>query len=149
MPPDHSDPGRSFLRLKESLGSLLLCWSRLEDALGDAVRRLDGAAASSKASFVGRLAVLRSFMADTAPDTLRSPARRDDLATRIDGVRRTRNLIAHRLSGICADPAKGEPHIVCDSGAGARRTPVRITQAELTDLLAEIDRCTRDLAQIT
>lgn len=112
------------------------------------LRGVAGPPAPPAASFAQRLATLKLHLAGSSDSAARRPAELGDLVARIDAVRRSRNLIAHRLSGVCADSAKGEPHIVCDSGAGVRRTSVRITQGELTDLLAEIDRCARDIARV-
>lgn len=149
MQDDALDPGRSFLRLKESLGSLLLCWSRLEGALSDAVRRAAMPSSSPPASFAKRLDMLNSLRSDPGQGVRQSLVDLPDLVRRLDQVRSFRNLIAHHLAGIVADPDKGEPHIVCELGAGARRKHVRITQAELVDLLSAMDRCTRELGHVS
>lgn len=145
-----SDPGDDFRRLKESLGSLLLCWSRLEDALTDALGRIGERTVMPGSPFGERLAALRSHLslARQRDGVAHLPPELRYLAERLDGVRRRRNLIAHRLSGVCADPVRGEPHIVCESRQGTRRSQVRISQTELTDLLSGIDRCTSDLGRV-
>ena len=120
VPDEAVDPSQSFVRLKESLGSLLLCWSRLEDAVADALRRMRAPPPGKTASFGDRVTALTSELDAAAragpPCTPDGP----DLVRRIDEARRMRNLIVHRLTGVCAEAGTSTPKCAATSAAALR-----------------------------
>jgi hypothetical protein len=127
----------------------MLCWCRLEDALEETSR----AAAGKKSwkvngTFNDRVIALEACLKARFPGDADVARAISDLMPRIDLVRRRRNLIVHGLAGVNADPAKGEPHIICMEGEQGHRRPVKITQTELTMLLEDINRRTHDLESI-
>ncbi|MFW2850763.1 hypothetical protein ACM61V_02400 [Sphingomonas sp. TX0543] len=44
-----------------------------------------------------------------------------------------------------ADPAKGEPHILCVQSVADQKKSTKITQSELIELCDGIERCRRDI----
>jgi hypothetical protein len=139
------DSGAAFRLLKESLGSLMYIWCRLEDELAS-VRKSAGIRESASAGgFSDRLLTFRRHLESTiAPDDVLA----NDIARlmeRIDAARTMRNLIVHGLTGIDANPAKGEPHLMCEQMSHGRRSRVTITQSALAALLQQVDNCRRDL----
>lgn len=149
MRGDLSDARDPFLRLKESIGSLMFVWCRLDDALSEALE--DGAGPARRTvggSFHERLLRLRAIAENELKADATSAAEITNLLTRLDETRRQRNLIVHSLSGVCADPASGEPHITCQSNEGRRQTSVRITQTALTFLLEDMTRCRQQLGNV-
>ena len=135
-----------FLHLKESNGSLMFLWCRLDDALSDALEdRARTVRRKMGGSFHERLLRLKSVAdRELKADPTRA-AKMCDLLIRLDNARRQRNLIVHSLSGVCADPVKGEPHLTCENNG----EPVRITQRALTALLEEMDRCRQQLGRVS
>lgn len=146
MPDEQIDAGDAFRRLKESLGSLMLCWCRLEDAVNASFR----SAAIEKTMNIGnslgeKLTALESrLLGKASADDFRTREIRE-LFNRVDDIRRRRNLIVHCLSGVSADPAKGEPHILCVQGSADKMKSTKITQTELIELCDGIERSRRDI----
>ncbi|TCP96741.1 hypothetical protein C8J46_108119 [Sphingomonas sp. PP-F2F-A104-K0414] len=107
MSYERPDPGEQFRLLKESLGSLMFLWVRLEKALALACRtatgrRVGGAFHEHSLAMRAHLDALAQREGGLHPDLA-------DLTHRIDRVRQARNLIVHSLAGVNADPSRGEP----------------------------------------
>lgn len=146
MIDERPDPGDQFRLLKENLGSLMFLWVRLEDALALACRTATGRRIGG--AFHERSLAMRAHLDARAQREGGLHPDLADLADRINRVRQARNLIVHSLAGVNADPSRGEPHITCEQGEEGNRRSVRITQAELTKLLADMDRCRSDLGRV-
>lgn len=145
MEEHRSDGSISFRYLKESIGSLMFLWYRLDDALSDALLgRKNKAPPRLGGSFHDRLVKLKALADREHASDPTSAAKMYDLLTELDHVRRQRNLIVHSLAGVCADPAKGEPHLTCEKEEGR----VRITQTELSAMLETMDRCRQQLEEL-
>lgn len=142
-----SNEGRDpFLLLKESMGSLLLLWCRLDAALSSALHVGLGLSRGKLAgSFHDRLVVMRNAAEVRLEAGTPDAGAMINILAILDDIRRQRNLIVHSLDGFCADPRKGEPHVTCYQNEGNRRTSVQISQTELTTLLQNMDRCSRQL----
>jgi hypothetical protein len=148
MDYDQADPSRGFYKLKESIGSLLFCWCRLEDSGASALRAAKGDSSKVPGSFAEQLAEWKALLEVGFRGNDQLTEELTDLIERIDSARRRRNLIVHGLSGVCSDSRKGEPHITCREGEHGRRTHVKISQSELTDLMQKIDRCRVDIERL-
>ena len=145
MPDDQFDAGDAFRRLKESLGSLMFCWCRLEDAVKEGLRSPAVEKIKNTGdTFADQLAVLEACLTARNTDPKRTREIRE-LFARIGEMRRRRNLIVHCLAGVSADPAKGEPHILCVQGVADQKRSTKITQSELIKLCEGIERCRRDI----
>jgi hypothetical protein len=137
-------------KLMASVGSVMLHWCFLEDALTDTIRRLriesEGSANSIRVrgSFSDRLSEWRGLLSQK---TRRNPELAEtvaDLANEMEHLRGTRNRIAHNLAGAnasCDDD--DQPYIWCaereSSNPGVE--PVRITLTDLRDMIDAMDRC--------
>ena len=125
---------------------MVFLWCQLDDALSVALEERAGATRRKvDQSFherLGRLKVNTDRGHEADPERA---AEISDLVTRLNHARRRRNLIVHSLRGISADPAKGEPHLTCDKNESS----VRITQTALTALLQDMDRCRRQLGNLS
>ena len=137
-----------FEKLMASIGSLLLHWCLLEDALTDEVRRLrvesegDANFIRVRGSFGDRLREWRGLLSQK---TRRKPQLAEAvaaLANEMEQLRHKRNLIAYDLAGASAGPDE-EPHIRCaQRERSALNTEVtRITLSELIASTEAIDRC--------
>lgn len=142
------DIGDAFRTLKESLGSLLYCWCRLEDELADVRKSVGLSGSGSAAGFGERLLEFRRYLEARASSESPLAEEIAGLMARIDEARTTRNLVVHSLAGISADPRQGEPHITCRTLRHGRQASVTITQSALTELCAALGRCQQDLGRL-
>lgn len=142
-----SNEGRDpFLLLKEGMGSLLLLWCRLDAALSSALHVGLGLSRGKLAgSFHDRLVAMRAAVEVRLEAGTPNAGEMINLLATLDDIRRQRNLIVHSLGGFCADGRRGEPHLICYQYEGNRRISVQISQTELTTLLQNMDRCSRQL----
>ena len=86
MSYERPDPGEQFRLLKESLGSLMFLWVRLEEALALACRTATGRRIGG--AFHERSLAMRAHLDALAQ---REGGLHPDLADRIDRVRQARN----------------------------------------------------------
>ena len=107
-----------FERLMASIGSLMVHWCLLEDALTDEVRRLrvesegDANFIRIRGSFGDRLREWRGLLSQK---TRRKPQLAEAvaaLANEMEQLRHKRNLVAYDLAGAAAGPGE-ESHIRC------------------------------------
>jgi hypothetical protein len=153
-----SEPSITDLQqLMASVGSVMLHWCFLEDALTDTIRRLRIASEGSanlirvRGSFSDRLSEWRGLLSQK---TRRNPELAEtvaDLANEMEHLRGLRNRIAHNLAGADASRDDGaEPHIWCaereSSNPGVE--PHRITLADLREMIETMDRCRHRLGSI-
>ena len=143
-------------KLMASVGSVLLHWCFLEDALTDTIRRLrivsEGSASliRVRGSFSDRLSEWRGLLSQK---TRRNPQLAEtvaDLANEMERLRGTRNRIAHNLAGANASPDnEAGPYIWCAereaSNPGERD---HITLTDLNDMIEAMDRCRNRLRSI-
>jgi hypothetical protein len=144
-------------KLMASVGSVMLHWCFLEDALTETIRGLRTASEGSvnlirvRGSFSDRLSEWRGLLSQK---TRRNPALAEtvaELANEMEHLRGTRNRIAHNLAGANASREEdGEPYIWCAereaSNPGAE--PVRITLADLGAMIEAMDSCRARLGRI-
>jgi hypothetical protein len=137
-------------RLMASIGSVMLHWCFLEDALTETIRRLRTESEGSanlirvRGSFSDRLSEWRGLLSQK---TRRNPEMAEivaDLANEMEHLRGMRNRIAHNLAGADASPVDDDqPYIWCaereSSNPGAE--PNRITLADLRAMIEAMDRC--------
>jgi hypothetical protein len=142
-----STPG-DFDRLMASIGSLMLHWCLLEDALTDEIRRLriesegDANFVRVRGPFGDRLREWRGLLSQK---TRRQPHVAEAvaaLANEMEQLRHKRNLIANDLAGASAEPDE-EPHIRCAQRerSALNSEVIRISLAELIEGTEAIDRC--------
>lgn len=149
MQHEKPDVGSSFRQLKETLGSLMFCWCRLEDALEDALRdATDVQTRKTRGTFSERFVALRTYLDRKFRDHSLLSQDLSNLSARIDRLRRKRNLIVHGLAGVCADAREGEPHIIHVERETDRRMTVKVTQTELVELLDDIEQCKFELIRL-
>jgi hypothetical protein len=150
-----ADP--AFERLMASVGHLLFKWSLLEDALIDEIRRLrleGGGTQTSiirvRGSFSERLAEWRALLSLKSRRNPGLTTTVTGLANQMEQLRQTRNLVADQFAGASARKEEGEPFICCSQGErGASKGAVRrISQSELTKVIADIDASRRALRQV-
>ncbi|MFW2853510.1 hypothetical protein ACM61V_16595 [Sphingomonas sp. TX0543] len=128
---------------------MMLCWCRLEAALDEAMPRATrGLNRKPDATFADRYSVFRTRVEEVSRGRPELENALVDLSGRIDQVRRQRNLVVHGLTGISADPRRGEPHLICEERDRRRIRRVQVHQSELTRLLCNLDRCRLDLENI-
>ena len=149
-------PITDMQKLMAGVGSVLLHWCFLEDALTDTIRRLrivsEGSASliRVRGSFSDRLSEWRGLLSQK---TRRNPQLAEtvaDLANEMEQLRGTRNRIAHNLAGANASPEDGTgPYIWCaEREASNPGEPDRIALADLTDMIDAMDRCRSRLRSI-
>jgi hypothetical protein len=143
-------PSTDLQRLMASIGSVMLHWCFLEDALTDTIRRLriesEGSASliRVRGNFSDRLSEWRGLLSQK---TRRNPELAGivaDLANEMEQLRGTRNRIAHNLAGANASLLDDDlPYIWCaereSSSPGVE--PDRITLADLRAMIEAMDRC--------
>jgi hypothetical protein len=150
-------PITDMQKLMASVGSVMLYWCFLEDALTDTIRRLridsEGSAnlIRVRGTFNDRLSEWRGLLSQK---TRRNPELAEtvaDLANEMEHLRGMRNRIAHNLAGANAECDDGaQPFIWCaerESSNPAIET-VRITMADLRDMAEAMDRCRSRLRRI-
>ena len=144
------DPGDAFKRLQASVGSLIFCWCRLEDAVSEGLRAARGGE-SPKVSvpFHDQLSQLNRLLEERWQEQEPLKAALSDLMARIEGLRHRRNLIVHCFAGASSEPWNGEPHIICRSQVRGGLKSTKITQSELSALLQQIDRCRCDVTSLS
>jgi hypothetical protein len=138
-------------KLMASVGSVMLYWCFLEDALTDTIMELRIASEGSanlirvRGSFNDRLSEWRGLLSQK---TRRNPELAEtvsELANEMEHQRGMRNRIAHNLAGAnaaCEDGA--EPYIWCaerESAASQATESDRITLTDLRDMAEAMDRC--------
>jgi len=155
--PAQYDSLPAFNKLMASVGSLLLHWHQLDQALIDDIRRLrsEGGDVQTtmlrvRGSFSERLAEWRALL---SLKSRRNPPLAEavlDVANQVERLRQKRNLVAQHFAGASVRREDGEPAILCAEGdRGALNvSTVRITQSELSALIAEMDRCCRRVTRI-
>lgn len=146
MQVERDELGNSFLRLKGTLGSLLLCWCGLEAVLSGSVRDLGLDENPTAIIFAKKIEMIRLELTGKFRGKTKNIKELDDMMAVLDLARRSRNLIVHHMVGISCDPDKGEPHVFCSFSAGDGSKFKTFTQSELDKLLEEIDRCRSQLA---
>jgi hypothetical protein len=144
-------------RLMASIGSVMLHWCFLEDALTETIRRLRTESEGSanlirvRGSFSDRLSEWRGLLSQK---TRRNPEMAEivaDLANEMEHLRGMRNRIAHNLAGANASLLDDDqPYIWCaereSSNPGVQ--PDRITLADLRAMIEAMDRCRTRLRTI-
>jgi hypothetical protein len=143
-------PNNDLQRLMASVGSVLLYWCFLEDALTETIRRLRTESEGSanlirvRGSFSDRLSEWRGLLSQK---TRRNPEMAEivaDLANEMEHLRGMRNRIAHNLAGANASRDDGaEPYIWCAERESSNPAgePNRITLADLREMAEAMDRC--------
>ena len=150
MQDDQLDRGQAFQNLMASIGSLIFCWCRLEEAVADALRTVKGnRSAKVSNSFNDQLNEWSALLENRWQEEKSLSAALRDLVARIDGVRSQRNLIVHSFIGASSDPSTGDPHITCGERARSGPKSKKVTQSELSALLQEIDCCRRDVTNLS
>ena len=150
-------PITDLQKLMASVGSVMLYWCFLEDALTDTIRRLRIASEGSanlirvRGTFNDRLSEWRGLLSQK---TRRNPELAEtvaDLANEMEHLRSMRNRIAHNLAGANASCDDGnQPYIWCaereSSNPGGE--PDRITLTDLREMAEAMDRCRGRLRSI-
>lgn len=137
-------------KLMASLGSVMLHWCYLEDALTDTIRplRIESEGSANlirvRGSFSDRLSEWRGLLSQK---TRRNPELAEtvaDLANEMEHLRGTRNRIAHNLAGANASlEDDNQPYIWCAEREASNPgvEAVRITLGDLRDMIDAMDRC--------
>ena len=150
-------PITDMQQLMASVGSVMLHWCHLEDALTDTIRRLRTVSEGSanlirvRGTFNDRLSEWRGLLSQK---TRRNPEMAEivaDLANEMEHLRGMRNRIAHNLAGADTSRQDGAPpYIWCaereSSNPGIE--PHRITLADLREMIEAMDRCRSRLRSI-
>jgi hypothetical protein len=144
-------------QLMASVGSVMLHWCYLEDALTDTIRQLRIVSEGSanlirvRGTFNDRLSEWRGLLSQK---TRRNPEMAEvvaELANEMEHLRGMRNRIAHNLAGANAAREDGaQPYIWCvereSSNPGI--VPDRITLADLREMIDTMERCRHRLGSI-
>jgi hypothetical protein len=150
-------PITDLQKLMASVGSVMLYWCFLEDALTDTIRQLrivsEGSASliRVRGGFSDRLSEWRGLLSQK---TRRNPELAEavaELANEMEHLRGIRNRIAHNLAGAnaaCDDGA--EPYIWCAERESSNQIsePTRITLSDLREMAEAMDRCRGRLGSI-
>jgi hypothetical protein len=150
-------PTADMQKLMASVGSVMLHWCHLEDALTDTIRQLRIVSEGSanlirvRGTFSDRLSEWRGLLSQK---TRRNPELAEtvaELANEMEHLRGIRNRIAHNLAGAdagCEDGA--EPYIWCAERESSNQAgePERIALSDLRDMAEAMDRCRGRLAKI-
>jgi len=150
-------PITDLQKLMASVGSVMLYWCFLEDALTETIRRLRMVSEGStnlirvRGTFNDRLSEWRGLLSQK---TRRNPELAEtvaDLANEMEHLRSMRNRIAHNLAGANAECDDGtQPYIWCaerESSNPAVESD-RITLADLREMAEAMDRCRGRLRSI-
>jgi hypothetical protein len=143
--------------LMASIGSVMLHWCFLEDALTDTIRQLRIVSEGSanlirvRGTFSDRLSEWRGLLSQK---TRRNPELAEtvaQLANEMERLRGVRNRMAHNLAGANAAGQDGaEPYIWCAERESSNQAgePERIALSDLRDMAEAMDRCRGRLAKI-
>jgi hypothetical protein len=143
-------PNADMQKLMASVGSVMLHWCFLEDALTETIRRLRTESEGSanlirvRGSFSDRLSEWRGLLSQK---TRRNPELAEtvaDLANEMEHLRGVRNRIAHNLAGANASPEDaGQPYIWCAEREASNPgvEPNRINLADLRAMIEAMERC--------
>ena len=144
-------------QLMAGVGSVMLHWCYLEDALTDTIRQSRIASEGSanlirvRGNFSDRLSEWRGLLSQK---TRRNPEMAEivaDLANEMEHLRGTRNRIGHNFAGADASRQDGaEPYIWCAEreSSNPATEPHRITLSDLHDMIETMDRCRSRLRSI-
>lgn len=150
-------PITDMQKLMASIGSVMLYWCFLEDALTDTIRQLrivsEGSATliRVRGGFSDRLSEWRGLLSQK---TRRNPELAEtvaELANEMEKLRGVRNRIAHNLAGANASREDGaEPYIWCAEreSANPASEATRITLSDLVEMAEAMDRCRDRLRSI-
>lgn len=139
-----------FRALMASLGYLMFHWTALDRAVLDQIRQLrlaDGEQTTTslkvRATFSERLAEWQALISQRSRRNVRVGNLLGELSAQAERLNRKRKLIAHHFSGAAGPHADGEAAIFYSEGGVAtpRASHARLTQSELSELIAEVRDC--------
>ena len=146
--PDHQSA--EFRELMASVGYLMFYWTLLDRAVLGQIRQLrmsegEQVATSMKVrgTFSERLAEWQALISQRNRRNMRVGNRLSELSSQAERLNRKRKLITQHFSG-AADVDGGEEAAIFYSESGvatARTSHARLTQSELSALIAEVREC--------
>ena len=138
-----------FRELMASVGYLMFHWTLLDRAVLNQIRRLrmsEGEQITTsmkvRGTFSERLAEWQALISQRNRRNMRVGNRLSELSSQAERLNRKRKLITQHFSG-ASDGDGGEPAIFYSEGgvATARDAHARLTQRELSALIAEVREC--------